>query len=459
MVLFAHAAANPHSWADGHTAIPLPATPNAAITDALRVLQPLRAELESLAKFVLDYRADAGGVLPYQLSDLPRRLQHASSQCRHVHKQLNTARSHFNGRQYATRDGSSPLSEASEPRGRSLSPGRGANAASPSSQRHAHEGHSLRAAPAGASSNGASSAASPDPTGARVASGADDGGGGNGSGGGGMRVQVGSPRACSDGGRSSASERQRSPSPSRLLMLSRWPENAVEPRQPVTMREKAIKDAPSHPLRVFYVNAPSAWCAEPTANEIRCRDARQTLNTLRMMGGATRRKNWLKIVFYEWVVVSVGQEEKRQKRIQTAEKRRKAFFEPGRGGNHLHLQRRSPDKTRFEDSAYAASPRLGGGGDAFATPYKESGYNPSDVSERRQVWDYQRMMMARGVARGPASTPRASSAPPSRVGASRSPGSVPTLELERAGSGSRGTRVGGYVALGEVQGLALAQQD
>ena len=53
MVLVTNSAPTPYNFEGHGAAMPQPSTPQNAISDALRVLQPLRVELEELAKFVV----------------------------------------------------------------------------------------------------------------------------------------------------------------------------------------------------------------------------------------------------------------------------------------------------------------------------------------------------------------------------------------------------------------------
>ena len=81
------------------------------------------------------------------------------------------------------------------------------------------------------------------------------------------------------------------------MMLSRWPENEVQPREALSSRAQAIKYDESHPLRVMYVSAPSRWGAEPSASELTAQFANKSLATLRFMHGPEKRRHWLRRLF------------------------------------------------------------------------------------------------------------------------------------------------------------------
>lgn len=153
-----------------------------------------------------------------------------------------------------------------------------------------------------------------------------------------------------------------------MLMLSRWPENEVEPREALTPREQAIKADNDHPLRVFYRKAPSHYDAEPSPSEMTAQLARLSLSSLRMMCGQTKKKHFVRRVFLEWVALCVGSDEKRDRKIKRVVQRRREFFTPGplRGGCRLHLERRNEHSEwaggEWSDGA-GGSPR---GSDPFA---------------------------------------------------------------------------------------------
>ena len=91
------------------------------------------------------------------------------------------------------------------------------------------------------------------------------------------------------------------------------------------------------------------------------------------MGGSARRDHWLKIVLLEWACATVGTQEGRRNKKESAVSRRKEFFRAGRGGHHLHLERKPRERGlavpgRVEPRANSAvaqpSPRDGEGGTA-----------------------------------------------------------------------------------------------
>ena len=143
-----------------------------------------------------------------------------------------------------------------------------------------------------------------------------------------------------------------------MRMLSRWPENKVEPREPVTPREQAIKADEGHPLHFMYVRAPLHWKPEPSGGELTCLAARQSLASLHvadMASPATRSNRTLKhIVFLEWANQTVGRGEFRQRKAEEATShlsfRRQQFFTEGRGGYHMHLDRRQEGPTSLSPS-------------------------------------------------------------------------------------------------------------
>lgn len=147
-----------------------------------------------------------------------------------------------------------------------------------------------------------------------------------------------------------------------MLMLSRWPENAIEPREALTPRAIAIKEDESHPLRVLYVKAPDNWNAEPSESERCAQQARRNLASLSMLHGTAKRKNWARRVFLEWVAVTVGAEERRARKIKTCVERRREFFTPGalNKGCRLHLDRREDEQRpiiHWADPNWDTTPR------------------------------------------------------------------------------------------------------
>jgi len=146
-----------------------------------------------------------------------------------------------------------------------------------------------------------------------------------------------------------------------MLLLSRWPENEVEPREALTPRAKAIKDDENHPLRIFYVKAPTHWDADTSESEKCALLARRNLASLRMLGIVVSAKNWIKRVFLEWVAVAVGAEERRDRKIKRCVSRRKEFFTPGRldRGCRLHIDRQPTKHTTiaWADPSLEVTPR------------------------------------------------------------------------------------------------------
>ena len=116
----------------------------------------------------------------------------------------------------------------------------------------------------------------------------------------------------------------------------------VEPREALTPREVAIKDDMDHPLRCMYVKASGHFDKDPGAAELTAMYAKQNAAMIRMMPGAARRSNFLKLVFFEWVAMCVGAEERRARKIGKAVKRRVEFFANSKapGACRLHLERR-----------------------------------------------------------------------------------------------------------------------
>ena len=145
-----------------------------------------------------------------------------------------------------------------------------------------------------------------------------------------------------------------SPRPKRAMaMLSRWPENHVEPREATTRRQMAIKDDKDHPLRCLYVKAPAHWDADPSESERCAIVARQKLSALRMLpaGLTEKRKTWVERVFLEWVAVAVGARDRTGKKVQKCQNRRREFFTDGplHSGCRIHLHRREERASLFDE--------------------------------------------------------------------------------------------------------------
>jgi hypothetical protein len=298
-------------------------SPDVAIANALPMLSGLAADIKALRSFVKG--CSEHGSLPYQLTDLPIRLQYIGDQCRSIHNHLAETRK-FSGTPPRTAS-PSHLSRQNPTKRRTVSTqtqyqsarattGGGGGVGITPRQVSSHSRVSTSSYEAETGAGASTPERSPRAT---------------------ERLPSPTPSLRSVHSSPPRSPRSpRSPSPQRpLLMLSRWPENTVDPREPATPREHAIKDQQSHPLRIFYVRAPSHLKAEPTGSEMTRRAARQQLATLRLMGGTARRKNWTKIVFLEWVNATVGAEEARRKSIEDSVKRRKAV----RDASALHEPR------------------------------------------------------------------------------------------------------------------------
>lgn len=268
---------------------------------ALSTLTNLRSELDSLVSLIKT-ESEQGG-LPMRFAELPIMLKQAREQCRVVQRELAAAelppaRSWSNkpkrssGRSIATQTWSSGYTSPrpSSPRPSALP----ADASKPS-------------APSEITTSSTTMMASANDKAARSA-------------GGGLRARSASPS------QRAVHAYHRRP----LIPVSRWPENEVDPREAISLREQAIKDNPSHPLRVLYVKAPTHDDKELGPGELTAMYARQTATSIKMLGGAERRRNLLKLVFLEWCAETVGSAERRTRRIGKVNKRRTQFFE------HLH---------------------------------------------------------------------------------------------------------------------------
>ena len=337
-----------------------------ALVQALSILTPLRNELDDLSAFLAHYKRDNPTPLPPKLAELPGRLKYASTQCKMAHRTLSSVRTAgratHGGRDQS--DSTPRASSPSTPRGsttpRASSPAtpRGSGPATPranaaSSPRAAsHVASAPRAAtvilgPASVPASGEAACAREcrEVATQTWASG----------------VGIGiTTRAPSPTTTRPTSPRAASPKRMRMPMASRWPENQVQPREPTTQRERAIRDEPSHPLHALYVSAPGCDAHSIDDDCVSVQEALLGLSTLRMLGGAERRKSWLKVVFLEWVVASVGAARTRERLIKKAVARQKTFFSEGKGGGRLHLNRKSEplqsSRTINPDAERTASP-------------------------------------------------------------------------------------------------------
>ena len=341
------------------------------VASALSAIGPLKAELEALSSLVSQFKEEHP--LHPKLAHLPTRLKSANQRCKAIHRELSGSRSKIKSGLPAgftlaepdidlvplTRRNARSCATQTPPYIRHASPRPAVGRLEPREPNFS----SPRPSPSSASPRQPSPSFSPRQSSPPPPS---------------------SPRASSPlpGGSGAKSPRSASPLPSQagsrsgspqrpMLMLSRWPENEVEPRVPMTPREQAIKADNDHPLRVLYRKAPSHFNAEPTQSEQTCQMARLTLSTLRMIGRLP--KHFLRLVFLEWVAITVGSEEIRERKIKRAAQRRKEFFSPGgplHAGCKLHIERSMDHKSsEWNGGKWAGSTHR----DAASDPYQHAG--------------------------------------------------------------------------------------
>lgn len=308
------------------------------IANALASLTPLRDELDLLFEMVNRFK-DTHPLHP-KLTELPTKLRSASARCRSLHRELS----------YARKQTSSP---ATPRRGSTSTAGSGGSYVPPQTRSVETQ---TAAAP---SSSGASTpraytprASTPPPFSPRSST----------------PPPRSSPRSATPppysqhrtsgtgSGTGSATSPPRTSSPSSprrpLLMLTRWPESELTPREALSAREKAIKDDLDHPLRIFYVKAPSHCNAEMSASEVTAQRALKTLTTITMMLPSEKKARFVQKLFLAWVCLCVGSEERRSRKIKRCVQRRREFFTPGalKGGCRIHLERKPHEVTSLVPS-------------------------------------------------------------------------------------------------------------